>query len=66
LNEFLEDGSIGFLPLAPLPNNDKHFPYFLLRDDAFGLRTYLTKPNSSHNLTREEMIVSYRISRDTN
>jgi len=48
--------------LAPLPNDYKDFPYSLFGSDAFELRTYLMKPYSTCNLTREEMIASYRIS----
>ena len=63
LKECLEDNSIGF-PLAdPLPNDDKPTPYYILGDDAFGLRTYLMKPYAQRQLTKEQRVFNYRLSR---
>ena len=61
--EALEDNTIGLPPADPLPHDDRNVPYFLLGDDAFGLRTYLMKPFALRGLTREEMIANYRFSR---
>ncbi|KAK6190705.1 hypothetical protein SNE40_002508 [Patella caerulea] len=63
LKECLADESIGFPQPSPLPNDDRNMPYFILADDAFGLRTYLMKPFSHRNLTKEHRICNYRISR---
>ena len=63
LKEALEDNTIGLPPADPLPHDDRNVPYFLLGDDAFGLRTYLMKPFALRGLTREEMIANYRFSR---
>ena len=63
LKECLEDNSIGF-PLAdPLPNDDRPTPYYILGDDAFGLRTYLMKPHAQRQLTKEQRVFNYRLSR---
>ena len=61
--ECLEDNSIGF-PLADqLPNDDRPTSYYILRDDAFGLRTYLMKPYAQRQLTKEQRVLKYRLSR---
>ncbi len=50
LKECLCNGSIGFPEPDPLPNNDQLTPYFILGDDAFGLRTFLMKPYGQRGL----------------
>lgn len=63
LKECLEDETIGFPDSDPMPNDSQNMPYFILGDDAFGLRTYLIKPYLQHGLTHEQLITNYRISR---
>ena len=63
LKEALEDGSIGLPPPDPLPGDDQDTPYFLVGDDAFALKTWLMKPHSKRNMTNEERIFNYRLSR---
>lgn len=63
LLEVIEAQEIGFPEPAPLPNDDVPTPFFLLGDDAFALRTWLMKPYSRRNLTRDERIYNFRISR---
>ena len=63
LNECMENGTIGLPDPEPMPNDDRNTPYFILGDDAFGLRTYLIKPYSQRGLTNEQLITNYRISR---
>uniref|UniRef100_A0A3B1JEE5 DDE Tnp4 domain-containing protein n=1 Tax=Astyanax mexicanus TaxID=7994 RepID=A0A3B1JEE5_ASTMX len=60
----LENGDLlGWPHPDPLPNDTQDVPYFLLGDDAFSLRTHMMKPYGAKNLTREERIFNYRLSR---
>ena len=63
LSDCLKNGQIGFPDADFLPNDNQNVPYFILGDDAFALRTYLMKPFSHRNMTIEELICNYRISR---
>lgn len=63
LKAAIEDGTIGFPAPQPLRGDDKDMPFFIAGDDAFPLRTWLMKPFSRRNLTDEELIFNYRLSR---
>ncbi|XP_052233365.1 uncharacterized protein LOC127846236 [Dreissena polymorpha] len=66
LREFLEmvqDGSIGFQDPQPFPNETVDMPYFLVGDDAFSLSENMQKPYGHRVLTRDEIILNYRLSR---
>ena len=64
LKQGLENNNIrGWPATRPLPHDTQDVPYFLVGDDAFSLRPYLMKPYSNKNLTREERIFNYRLSR---
>ena len=63
LKYHMERRSIGFPDSDPLPNDDLDMPYFILGDNAFGLRTYLMKPYAQKTMTIEQRIYNYRISR---
>ena len=47
----------------PLPQDDKDTPYFIVGDDAFPLRLRLMKPFSKRDMTVEERVFNYRLSR---
>ena len=63
LNQALKNGYAGLPPTEPLPHDDACIPYFLVGDEAFGLRTWMMKPYSCRHLTRSERIFNYRLSR---
>lgn len=63
LKEVIEAGRLGLPPDEPLPHDDRPMPYFFIGDDAFALKTWMMKPFSRRNLTDEERIFNYRLSR---
>lgn len=56
LKKSLEDNSIDFPAADPLPNDGIPTSYFILGDDAFGLRTYLMKPRAQRQMTKDQII----------
>ena len=56
------DGTIISPAAEPLPADDRPMPYFLIRDDAFSLRTWLMKPFSGRMLPDDQRIFNYRLS----
>ena len=63
LERRIENGTLGLPPPEPLGSGGPNLHYFLLGDDAFALMPWLVKPYSTCQLTREERIANYRISR---
>ena len=63
LKRRIENVTLGIPPPEPLGPGGPDLHYFLLGDDAFALMPSLMKPYSRHQLTREERIANYRISR---
>ena len=59
----IEDGSLWLLVPEPLGGGGPDLHYFLLGDDTFALMPWMVKPYSRRQLTREERIANYRISR---
>ena len=63
LKRRIENRTLRLPPLEPLGPGGPDLHYFLLGDDAFALMLWLIKPYSRRQLTREERIANYRISR---
>ena len=63
LKRRIENGTLGLPPPEPLGPGGPDLHYFLLGDNAFALMPWLVKPYSRRQLTREERIAKYRISR---
>ena len=63
LKKRIVNGRLGLPPPEPLGPRGPNLHYLLLGDDAFALMPWLVKPYSRRQLTREERIVNYRISR---
>lgn len=60
----IEDKTIDFPEPQPLPGEkDEDVPYFIIGDDAFALRTYMMKPYSARQLTHQQKVFNYRLSR---
>ena len=63
LKASIEANTVNWPEADPMPNDNVNMPYFLVGDDAFGLKTYLMKPYSRRALRLDELIYNYRISR---
>ena len=60
LKEGFERDDIGLPPPDRLTNDDLDVPYYLIRDDAFPLRTWMMEAYSRHGHSDEERIFNYR------
>lgn len=63
LKQAIERGLMGLPTPTPFPGDDKPLGYYIIADDAFGMRTWLMKPFSRRCLSYEERIFNYRLSR---
>ena len=54
---------IGIPTPSPLPGDDKPIGYYIIGDDAFGMKTWLMKPFSRRSFENDERIFKYRLSR---
>ena len=59
-----DEGNLLCLPTPkPLPGREKSIPYVLTRDDTFPLTKYLMKKYPLSQLTSEQRVFNYRLSR---
>ena len=63
LKRRIENGTLGLSTPEPLGPGGPDLHYFLVGNDTFVLMPWLVKPSNRRQLTREERIVNYRISR---
>ena len=63
LKRRIENGTLGLPPPEPLGPGGPDLHYFLLGEDAFALVPWLVKRYSRRQLTREERMANYRISK---
>ena len=63
LNEALLTNTMGIPEPAALPGQQEKFPFCIVADDAFPLRDHLMKPFPQRNLSHQQRIFNYRLSR---
>ena len=63
LRQAIEGGHLGVPPNEPLPNDNIPLPYAIIADDAFPLKHWLQKPYPIRNMTHDQRIFNYRLSR---
>lgn len=63
LSTFLENCHTNLPPSSHIEGIVTDMPFVMLADDAYPLMTYLMKPYSRRNLSHEEKIFNYRLSR---
>lgn len=61
--ETLEQSTLGLSRKDPLPIGPVDILYYIVGADAFTLKEWLMKPYPKINLTREQCIYNYRLSR---
>ena len=63
LHAYLEGDRLDIPQPSTLPFSTVKSPYVIVGDDAFPLKTYLMKPFPGKNLTADQQIFNYRLSR---
>lgn len=63
LSNAIQNNSLHFPSSKSLPGRQHHVPYVIVADDAFPLTSRILKPFSQRNLSHENRIFNYRLSR---
>ena len=63
LKRGLEGNTMDVPQPEPMPHDDRDMPYFIVADDAFGMKPWLMKPYAQRDLTFPQRIFNYRLSR---
>ncbi|KAG0713730.1 Protein ALP1-like [Chionoecetes opilio] len=63
LKKYIEDKKLQVPSESPLPYSSTQSPFVIVGDDAFPLKTYMMKPYPGKNLTGDQRIFNYRLSR---
>lgn len=63
LHHAIEDGRANLPNPSPYPGDDQGSPFAMVGDEAFPLRSYIMKPYPQRNLSMEQRIYNYRLSR---
>ena len=63
LKDGLQGNTMNVPPPDPIPHDDRDMPYFIIADDAFAMKTWLMKPYAQRDLSFEQRIYNYRLSR---
>jgi hypothetical protein len=59
----LIENKLNLPPPSALPGDTQKLPFFLVGDEAFPLRKFLMKPYPQRNLSHDQRIFNYRLSR---
>lgn len=59
----LEENKVEIPPSVNLPNSNIKMPFFFVADEAFPLKSYIMRPYPGRNLSHNQRIFNYRLSR---
>lgn len=63
MGKALENNTLGFPPPETFEGLQDPLPYYLVGDEIFGLKTYMQRPFPGRNISENQRIFNYRLSR---